>query len=69
MTPEQAAAYINGQAACLIAKVAGMVAANQMRAYRGESLEYFEHHFKAAVDESGCHPNAASIAFNESNNG
>lgn len=45
MTPEQKAAFINAQVAMLNARVAGMVAENQMRLARGETIAYADDSF------------------------
>ena len=46
MTPEQAAAFVIVQAACAMAKIAGMQAENQQRVHRGESMAYTEIDFE-----------------------
>ncbi len=58
MTEEQKAAYVMGQAACLMAEVAGMQAENQQREYKGEAMAYVENDFTAAIDKYSCHHNA-----------
>lgn len=63
MTPEQQAAYIVAQAACANARVAAMVAENQMRAHRGESPAYVEDHFDMVANDYGIHHNAVLTFF------
>lgn len=45
MTADQAAAFINAQAALLNCRIAGMVAENMQRGAVGQSMAYVEHHF------------------------
>ena len=59
MNSEQRAAFINAQAACLMAEVAGMVAENDYRKMRGESVAYTEDAFQAAINNSPCAYNSA----------
>lgn len=54
MTPEQQAAFIIAQAACLMAKVAGMQTENRQRERQGMSMLYNEEEFEKAVNASGC---------------
>lgn len=68
MTPEQSAAYVMGQAACLMAEIAGMQAANQHRLSLGHSIAYDEGAFQDAINNYQCHHNAAIGLFNEVNN-
>lgn len=63
MTEEQKAAYVMGQAACLMARVFGMHAENMQRQHRGESMAYVEVDFDNAIAASHCHYNAAIALF------
>ena len=45
MTPEQKAAWINGQVAIFNCRVQGMIAENTVRQHRGESMAYAEDSF------------------------
>lgn len=65
MTPEQKAAYVMGQAACLIAEVLGMHAENMQREHRGESMAYTEKDFDNAIGRSGCHHNSTIALFHD----
>lgn len=67
MTPEQSAAYVMGQAACLNAEIAGMQAENMQRAALGQSMAYDEVAFIRVIDKYSCHHNAACSAFEEAN--
>jgi len=60
MTPEERAAFIMAQAACLNAEVAGMVAENTYREMRGETIAFSEDAFVAVVNNSICNYNAAA---------
>lgn len=58
-------AYIIAQAAVLNARVAGMVAENQDRIRKGESLAYIEEDFRKLVDKSSCgHNEVISYLYN-----
>lgn len=57
MTDEQQAAFINSQTAIFNAVIAGMVAENNNRMMRGESLAYTEAHFQEAIENSGINYN------------
>jgi hypothetical protein len=59
MTDEQKAAYVIAQAACLMAKVAGMQAENWL----ADGKKYAEKDFDNAVLESGCYHNAVIGLF------
>ncbi len=61
MTPEQKAAFINAQAACAMAEIAGMQAANQHRLSLGHSIAYDEDAFAAVPDRFGIGHNAVVI--------
>lgn len=63
MTDEQKAAYVIGQAACLMAEIAGMQAENQQRAASGFSPAYVQRDFESAIDRYSCHHNAALTLF------
>ena len=65
MTQEQKAAYIIGEAACLMARVAGMQAENQNRMARGETVAYLEDAFQNLIDDSQCTHNAMIRVFHE----
>ena len=64
MNANQAAAYVIAQAAMLSATCAGMVAENQIRAYRGESPAYGDDAFQDEINKSCCHHNAVIGLFN-----
>lgn len=63
MTPEQKAAYVMAQAACLIAETFGMHAENMQREQRGESMAYVEKDFQDAVVRYGVHHNGVISLF------
>lgn len=63
MTDEQNTAYVLSQVALFNARIAGMVAENQMRAVRGEGPAYVKEHFDRAANESGIHHNAVIGLF------
>ena len=63
MTDEQKAAYINAQAACALAEIAGMQAQNQHRLALGQSIAYGEQDFAAGPDKYGIHHNAVMSFF------
>ena len=65
MTPEQKAAYVMGQAACLIAEVFGMQAENMQREHRGESMAFVEKDFKDAIVRYGVHHNGVLSLFHQ----
>ena len=58
MTPEQKAAYIQAQAACAMAEIAGMQAENMQREHRGESMAYVEDDFAQVIEKYSIHHNA-----------
>lgn len=58
MTPEQTVAYIIAMSACANARVAGMVAENQIRSAQGEPMLYGEGDFEAITLQYGIHHNA-----------
>lgn len=58
MTPEQKAAWINGQVAIFNCRVQGMIAENTVRQHRGESMAYPEDSF-AVLEREFSH-----IGFN-----
>lgn len=66
MTHEQAAAYVMGEAAVLMARVLGMHAENMHREATGQSMAYGEGDFTKAVRESACHHNASIELFGNS---
>jgi hypothetical protein len=53
MTPEQKAAYVISQAACALAELEAMKAANWMRERRGEVIAYSEEAFMD-LDKKYC---------------
>ena len=63
MTDEQKAAYVNGMAAVLMAKVAGMQAENTQRRENGWPVTYIESDFDALINASGVHHNAILELF------
>lgn len=63
MTHNEAAAYVIGQAAELMARVAGMQAENQHRLACGNSIAYGQEAFEKVVDDAQCHHNAAMTVF------
>lgn len=65
MTDEQKAAYVMGQAACLMAEVAGMQAENMQRESLGHSMAYDEQAFADAINKYQCHHNAALSIFEQ----
>ena len=65
MTPEQKAAYIQAQAACAMADVAGMQAENMQREHRGEAMAYVEEDFVEIPNKYGIHCNAVITFFHD----
>ena len=65
MTAEQKAAFINAQAACAMAEIAGMQAANIERRAHGYSLAYDESAFAAVPDRYGIGHNAVVTFFHD----
>lgn len=69
MTPDQAAAFVNAQAALLACEVAGYQAENKRREHRGESLAYdgeaFDRLFQSYEGVLGH--NAALTLFQQAN--
>lgn len=63
MSDEQKAAYVMAQVALFNARIAGMVAENQMRTHRGEAPAYVEGDFVKAAEDSGIHHNAVVGIF------
>jgi hypothetical protein len=63
MTPEQQAAYVIAMAACAMAEVAAMQAANQQCAHRGEAVTYDEQHFRDVITNNSIHHNAVLEMF------
>ena len=63
MTPEQQAAYVIAMAACAMAEIAGMQAANNERAARGEAMAYNEQAFMDVPNRHGIHHNAVIGMF------
>jgi hypothetical protein len=63
MSEEQKAAYVMGQAACLMSTVLGMYAENMQRAAEGKSMAYDHAAFEAATNDYSCHHNAAISLF------
>jgi hypothetical protein len=58
MTPEQQAAYINSQVACMLAELEAMKARNALTQSLGLSQVYSEADFLALPDKHGVHHNA-----------
>lgn len=63
MTPEQKAAYVIGQAACLMAEVAAMQADNQYCLHAGVEPKHGAKDFHELIAGSGCHHNAVIGLF------
>ena len=65
MTPEQKAAFIQSQAVCAMAEIAGMQAANTYREMRGETIAYDESSFGGIADQFGISHNAVLTLFRD----
>ena len=65
MTPEQQAAYINAQAVCALAEIAGMTAENEQRKHRGEAMAYVESAFEGIARKYGIRHNAVVGFFHQ----
>lgn len=66
MNDAQKAAFINAQAACALAEIAAMQAANALPlSLRGRAL-YTEDDFRAVPDRYGIHHNAVLTLFHGS---
>jgi len=65
MTDEQKAAYINAQCVAANAGIQGMIAENQQRIHRGESLAYTEDAFNLIPREYGLSHNQVCEFFGE----
>lgn len=63
MTPEQKAAFVMSQAACAMAKIAGMQAENQIRNANNLSLAYTEKDFFDVIDRNGIGHNDIVMLF------
>lgn len=63
MTPEQAAAFVNAQTACMLVELEAMKAANKRREDQGFSPAYGEEEFLALIDKYGVHHNGALSTF------
>lgn len=59
MTPEQSAAFVQAQAACMLVELEAMKAANKRREDQGHSPAYGEEEFLALIDKWGVHHNGA----------
>ena len=59
MTPEQSAAFVQAQAACMLVELEAMKAANKAREQQGLSPCYGEAAFMALIDRWGVHHNGA----------
>ena len=57
MTPEQRAAFIFSQTACMLAQIEGMKAENAMRERQGQALAWGEDAFIGLVDQYGLSHN------------
>lgn len=58
MYPEQRAAFINSQTACMLVELEAMRAANRERESNGFSPAYGEDEFLALITRYGLHHNA-----------
>jgi len=67
MTPEQAAAYVIAQAACVTAEVAAMQRANDDHARRGLNQPFSDADFSALIDRYGIGHNAVLGLFQGAN--
>ncbi len=63
MTPEQKAAFVMAQAACAMAEIAGMQAANQHRTQHGNSIMYGEEAFDGVIERNCISHNAVLSLF------
>lgn len=63
MTPEQQAAYVNSQAACMMVEAMGMQAQNQARVAEGELPPFLKEHFDALITQYGVHHNGTIGLF------
>lgn len=63
MTPEQQAAYVNAQAACMMVEAMGMQAQNMARTAEGELPMFFKEHFDALIVNYGVHHNGTLTIF------
>ena len=67
MTPEQAAAYVMGQAAAAFGELEGKKTENKVRENRGESPAYGEVQFQEAMKKYCLQHNQVMELFNEVN--
>ncbi len=67
MTPEQAAAFVLSQTALLNAEVAGMLAENDYRLHRGETVAYRDEDFEEVRQKYQLGYNAVQQIFREAN--
>jgi len=67
MTPEQAAAYVNAQAACVVAEVAAMQRSNDDHARRGLNQPFDDADFSALIDRYCVGHNAVLALFQSAN--
>ena len=65
MTPEQQAAFINGQVVCAQAEISAMVAENMQRQSLGHSMAYAEGAFMAVIEKYCISHNAVITFFRE----
>ena len=65
MTEEQKASYVNAMSIGAMIKALGMLADNQQRAQRGESLAWTGADFDALINVEGIHHNAVLQIFHE----
>ena len=63
MTPEQQAAFIHSQTACMLAEMEAMKAANVAREVQGHSYAYGEDEFRALPDRFGLGHNTVVTFF------
>ena len=67
MTPEQAAAFVQSQTACAMAKMASMHAENRDREMRGHTHAHGAESFAAIPDEFGIGYNSVVSLFQDAN--
>lgn len=63
MSPEQQAAYVIAQAACVTAEIAAMQAANTADAAAGRSPSFTSEDFLQLINSYGIHHNAVLTLF------
>ena len=65
MTPEQRAAYINGQVACALIEMEGMKAENQAAKFRGDPPGYGRNDFLLLIEKYAIAHNSTLGIFHE----